>query len=88
MSGQRTIDQLVQTIITQAINPLIRLLFAIAIAVFLWGIVMYVIGTQGDEKKIEQGKQVIIWGLAGLFIMSSAWGIIKLLCNFFGVGCP
>lgn len=84
----KTIDNLVQTIITEAINPLIRLLFAIAFAIFIWGIVTYVIGTRGDEEKIKQGKKVILWGLIGIFIMASAWGIIKLFCDFFGTGCP
>lgn len=88
LAQARTINDLVQTIIREAINPLIRLLFAVAFAIFIWGIVIYVIGMQGDEKKIDQGKKVILWGLIGIFIMASAWGIVKLLCDFFQTGCP
>ncbi len=66
------------------INPVIALLFGIAGVMFLWGVILYVIGSQGDESKLAQGKKVMFWGIIGLFIMSSAWGIVKLLCDFFG----
>ena len=69
------------------IDPIIVLLFGIAGVVFLWGVILYVIGSQGDESKLAQGRKVMLWGIVGLFIMSSAWGIVKLLCDFFGTGC-
>jgi len=77
------IQGLLKKIETGILNPLISLLFVLATVVFLWGIIQYVIGSQGDEKKLQQGKQAMIWGIVGLFIMASAWGIVRLLCDFF-----
>lgn len=79
-----TIGDLVQKISTGILQPVIYLLFGLAIVVFLWGVVQYVIGSQGDERKLQQGRQVMIWGIIGMFIMASAWGIVSILCNFFG----
>lgn len=79
-----TIADFVRKIETGILNPLINLLFVLATLIFLWGIVQYVIGSQGDEKKLAQGKQLMIWGVIGMFIMASAWGIVNLLCGFFG----
>lgn len=79
-----TITNLINNIKTGILNPITNLLFAVAFVVFLWGIINYVLGSQGDEKKLAQGRQAIYWGIIGLFIMTSAWGIVKLFCNFFG----
>jgi len=83
-----TIKDLINKIIGQLVNPLIALLFGIALLYFLWGIVQYVIGSQGDEKKLAQGRQAMIWGIVGLVIMLSAWGIVKAICLFFFKTCP
>lgn len=72
---------------TQVITPLISLLFVVAMLVFVWGLIMYVVGSSGDKTKLEQGKRLMLWGIIGLFIMSSAWAIVSILCNFFGVSC-
>lgn len=75
---------LINKIQNAVLNPIINLLFALATVVFLWGIIQYVIGSQGDTAKLEKGKQVMIWGIIGMAIMASAWGIVKILCQFFG----
>jgi len=52
--------------------------------VFLWGITKYIF--KGDsEGEREKGKQFMIWGIVGLFVMFGVWGIIELLGNTFGV---
>jgi len=68
---------------TGILTPLIDLLFVLATVVFLWGVVQYVIGSQGDKEKVSKGKQIMVWGIVGMVIMISAWGIVRLLCNFF-----
>ena len=79
-----TIKTLLDKIQTEILNPLIQLLFVAATAIFLWGVIQYVIGSKGNEQQVQKGKQVMLWGIIGMFIMVSAWGIIKILCNFFG----
>ena len=78
-----TIQELIVKIIRQILNPAVWFIFSLGFIYFLWGVVQYVIGARGDETKLKQGKRAIMWGLIGMFIMFSAWGIVRLLCNFF-----
>jgi hypothetical protein len=66
------------------LNPLIYLLFAIALLVFFWGIFEFIRSETADNKR-EEGKKKIFWGLVGMFIMFSALGIIRLIINTFGI---
>ena len=59
----------------QVANRAISLLFVIATLVFLWGIIRYVIAG-GDEDKLKEGRQYIIYGLVGLAVMLAVWGIV------------
>ena len=78
-----TITDLVNKIIIQVLRPAIILIFSLGLVVFLWGVFQYVIGAQGDQTKLKQGRQTIIWGIIGMVIMASAWGIVAMLCRFF-----
>jgi len=71
---------------------MIPLLFVLATVVFLYGVVKYVLAG-GDEKKMDSGKQFMIYGVIGLFIMLSVWGIVNAAVKTFfngnggGSGC-
>lgn len=69
-------------IIGAAIIPLI---FTLAFLFFLWGMVMYIRGSD-DVKKREEGKKFIYWGIIGLTVMISVWGIVKIVNSTFGFG--
>lgn len=84
MGGAPTVQSLVARITTEILNPIILLLFVVATIIFSWGIILYVIGGQGDANKTQTARRIIIWGIIGMFIMASAWGIVGLLCDFFG----
>lgn len=60
------------------------LLVAIAILVFIYGIVRYVIAP--DEKQKESAQKLILWGVVGLFAIVSVWGLVNFLANSTGVG--
>ncbi len=66
------------------VDRFIPFLIAAALAYFLYGIVRYVIATDGDDK--SKYKTVIVQGLIGLFIMLSVWGIIGVFQRTFQVG--
>ena len=64
------------------LNSLIPLMIALALVVFFWGLVQYIINPgEGHDK----GKSVMIAGLVALFVMVSVWGIIRLAQNTLGV---
>ena len=47
------------------------LCFFIGLAKFIWN--------SGDTKKLQEGKDIMKWGIVALFVMVSIWGIIKVL---------
>lgn len=67
------------------VNPIIELLFALAIAVFLWGMFEFIMGQASQEKKTN-GKSHMLWGVLGITIMMGVWGILNLIINTFGLG--
>ena len=66
------------------LNPLILLAFAIAFLVFFWGIFQFIRSQTVDTQR-EEGKRKIFWGLFGMFIMISAYGLIRLVHGTFGI---
>lgn len=63
--------------ITSIIGSIVPLLIGAALVVFLWGVLMYVIKDDSDSK----GKAVnyMVFGIIGLFVMVSVWGLVNLL---------
>ena len=66
------------------LNPLILLAFAVASIVFFWGVLQFIASETSDDNR-EKGKRKIFWGLFGMFIMISAYGLIRLITGTFGV---
>ncbi len=81
------IGALIAKIEQNIIQPLIGVLFALAFAIFLWGVARFIFQSD-DESAREQGKQHIIWGLVGMFIMVSVFAIIHLIVGTFGIPPP
>lgn len=78
------LNEFLQKVVVQIVNPIILLLVAGAFVVFLWGVFEF-IRQAGDEGKREEGKNAILWGLIGLVIMFGAYGIINLALGTFGI---
>ena len=70
------------------LNPLIGLLFAAALAVFIWGIIEFLQKRDSNAEDANAGKQHLIWGLVGMFIMISAFAIMNLIKGFLGSTIP
>lgn len=71
----------------QAINnaivyPLITLLTAVALLVFLWGGFEYVYNA-GNEQGREAGRRHLIWGVIGMLVIVSAWSILTVAAGSF-----
>ncbi len=66
-------------VITTINNVLVPVLFAVAFIVFLYGAFeVFIIGAQNEEVK-EKGKNLMLWGLIGFFVMVSIWGLVNIL---------
>jgi hypothetical protein len=58
------------------IRLLIPLVIALTLLSFMWGLAKF-IGKAGDSKSHEEGKNLMKWGLVGLFVMLSLFGILR-----------
>jgi len=77
-----SVSSIVSTISTTIINPILALLFALGVLIFLVGIVEFLVGlNRGDTTRQQTGKQHMLWGLIGLFIMVSAVSILHLISS-------
>jgi len=66
------------------LNPIIMLMFAVALVVFLWGVLGYI--RNADNPKLRsEGQQSMLWGIVGMFIMFGVYGIIKIVLNTIGI---
>jgi len=63
----------------------IDLLLVLGTVVFLWGVVRYVTAG-GDSEKVAEGRNLIIFGIIGLAVMVSVWGIVWLVADTFDLG--
>ena len=61
-------------------HPLIRTLIAISAGLvflyFFWGIVQYI---RKNDGTLEEAKKRILWGIIGIFVLVSMWGLVYLL---------
>lgn len=79
-----SIGPLLNKISDVILNPLIILLFAIAFLYFLWGI-FQMVSSAGSEDAREIGRKNMFWGIIGMFIMVSVYGILNIVLSTFGI---
>lgn len=66
------------------INPLIVFLFALALVFFLFGMFKFFVNRDKNAEKVKEGKNHMFWGIIGMFIMISVFGIMRLIINTLG----
>ncbi|OGJ02474.1 hypothetical protein A3I95_00620 [Candidatus Nomurabacteria bacterium RIFCSPLOWO2_02_FULL_44_12] len=64
-------------------SSVIPFIFALAVAMFIWGAVKFLIINGGEEEKRNEGKQLMLWGIIALVVMISVWGLVKVVGNTF-----
>ncbi len=71
-------EQILEKVITEVFSPIYQAIVGVAFLYFLYGVVMFIINMNDPEKK-NTGKQHLLWGTVGLFIMLSVGGLLQLL---------
>ena len=71
--------------ISQIVDLLIILAAGVALLAFFWGLAKFIFRSAGDEKAVEEGKRVMIWGVVALFVMVSVWGIVRFVQGELGL---
>ncbi len=60
------------------LNTVITIVFVLAILVFGWGVVKY-ITSANDATKEKEARQFLWWGVIGIFVLASVFGLVKFL---------
>ena len=83
MNGKEVVSQIVGSII----DPLVLLIFSIGIFLFTWGLVVFLSQMDNPDGR-KTGVQHMLWGIIGIFIMATVFGIINIILETFGLGDP
>lgn len=65
------------------VASLIPIVIGIAVLVFLWGVMQYVIAKSPEDQKEARG--VILYGVIILFVMVAIWGLVDLIGETIGI---
>jgi hypothetical protein len=71
-----TFKEVVDKIYNRVFSPIISLIIALAVVYFLYAVSKFV---RSDGKERESGKELIVWGIIGLVVMMSVWGIVTIV---------
>lgn len=74
---------LLKTIEREILDPIILLLFAVAILYFIYGMYEFIKAADNEAAR-ENGKKHVVYSVIGLFIMIGVWGIVNLICSTIG----
>ena len=65
-------------------NVVIELLIAFAVIYIIINVVRFIMS--GDDTKRSELRTSILWGIVGLFVILSIWGLVRILTNTFNTG--
>lgn len=78
---------IVGMIVETIVDPIILLIFSAGVFLFTWGLVMFLARLDSPEER-KKGVQHMIWGVVGIFIMATVFGIISIITDTFNLGDP
>ena len=81
--AEASVQTLMNSINRVIINPLIVLLFALAVVYFIYGLAKYLLSPDNEEVR-NSSKSHMLWGIIGMFIMVSVFGIMTMILNTVG----
>lgn len=72
------LETIYNNLLSEIVYPAMALVFALALIYFLWGTFKFVKGADSDDAR-STGKQHMVWGVIGMAIMASAFGIVEVI---------
>lgn len=79
-----SLDSFITNVNKLIINPLIILMFSLALVYFLFGMFQFVRHSD-DEGVRSEGKQHMLWGVIGFVIMFGVFTILKIVLDTFNI---
>ena len=83
-AASKSLNEFIGNVDRMIINPLIGLLFALAVVYFLYGVFQFLSNQENEEKKTT-GKSHMLWGIIGITVMMGVWTILGILLNTLGI---
>ena len=80
-----TFAQFAQSIVATISSAVLPVIFTLSALAFLWGIFKYFILGGADEESQKEGRQFILWGLVGLVVLFSVWGLVRVGLSIIGL---
>lgn len=63
-------------------NTIIGIFIALAVIFIIYNVLMFIMKAGSDDRKTYQ--KAILWGIVGLAVILSIWGLVAILTNTFG----
>ena len=76
-------EAVLQKVVSEFLSPLYQLIVAVAFVYFLYGVAKFIYDIRNPQEK-NTGKQHLLWGLIGLFIIFSVGGVLSVFESVFG----
>jgi len=84
LDSSSTLSSLIKNI-TGLFNLIIPLIISAAIIVFLYGVLRFIVkSSAGDADGRKEGVNFMIYGIIGIAVMVSVWGLVAFVTNTFG----
>ncbi|MEX0931290.1 MAG: hypothetical protein WDZ88_00910 [Candidatus Paceibacterota bacterium] len=71
---------ILEKVVEGIVNPTFLLMTVFALVYFLWGVMKFVLNMDNETER-DTGKRHMVWGIVGLTIMVSVWGIINVIMS-------
>ena len=66
-------------------STVVPIIFALAFGFFIWGVVKYFFLHGDNDTARAEGQQFILWGIVGMAVLFSVWGLVNLLLSTLGL---
>ncbi len=67
---------------TTLLNRAVPIIISLAVVYFIYQVFRYAVAGNEDDKALA--KTHMIWGIVGIFVMVSIWGLVAILTTTFG----
>lgn len=79
-----TFQQVVAKLIVKGADFIIIFLVGLTVLVFMYGLMRYMFKGASSDTARTEGRKLMLWGLIGIFVMVSVWGLVGVLSATIG----
>ena len=77
-----TTNPILKAIVSGIVNPALEALFGLSVLLFLWGVFQLIYRADDPEQRAK-GRDHILYGIFGIFVIVSSQALVYYAGNFF-----